>query len=1186
MIDEMKRCRSNIMVAMNIKKTLCFCGMVTFLSMPLIASAAPGTLADSPLFLSTSVEPNIFWTVDDSGSMDWEMLVSGGTSGLPYIGSWGANYYILPSANNDYDAYYISTYTWYPYTLASEGSLSGAWMSRNSSYNVLYYNPEVTYSPWAGTDAVGSPMFSDATPGAALVDPTDASKGTLDLDSSMTYKCYTPSLGGWHDDTIYPAKYYTWTDDGDGVVESTDTHTLVEIKSANAPFTGGAGRTDCALAPSCTYDEEIQNFANWYQYYRKREYVAKAAIGNLIQGNSSARMGLQVFNDGLISSVASMSGSADKIALLNNTYGLSMPCLTSSCPGTPARSSLKSVGDLFEGGSSPILASGSGGSCQQNFNILLSDGYWNGSSPSVGNTDGGTSDSSFDSGDYADSYSDTLADVAMHYYERDLKTSIDNNVPTTPGVDEADHQHLVTYSVAFGLTGTLDSTIDDPTDPTFSWTNPASGDAQKVDDLWHTAYNGRGVYLSAQDPAQLTSSLATALDDIDDRAGSAAAVAFNTNTLTTGSAVFLVLFNSNRWSGSIYKYPLDPVTGAVSETMLWEASAVIDARDLSSDPRQIITHDGSTGLAFQWSTITTAQKNDLKTNAAGGADSDTIGEARLDYIRGDRSSESTGYNFRTRSSRFGDIVHSNPVYVGAPSMDWPNTAPFPVDALGTDPAIDTYTEWKATAVSSRTSMLYVGSNDGMMHGIRTSDGAEMFAYIPTAVFSTSSSAGLHYLTDPTYIHKYYVDLSPTISDAYVKVDPAGSEAWRTLLIGGQRAGGKSIYALDVTDPTALTEANAADIVLWEFTDADLGYTYSEPTVVMTNNNKWAVIFGNGYNDSGSGEAQLYILYIEDGLDGWAAGDYVKITTGSDCSGGGNGLSTPAVVDLDANGTADRVYAGDLCGDMWAFDLSDASDSNWDVAYKHGSTPKPLFDGVSTQPITVEPLVAEHPTETGGSAPNLMVYFGTGQYLISGDKTTTSTQAFYGVWDEGTKELDTSNLVEQTLESNFASDERVLTNTDVPYDLTGGSKRYGWYFELPTSGERVVVNPSMRGDIVYYNTLIPSNDPCTYGGSGWLMAVDADTGGRPDADNQVFDINGDGTVNAADLLTNSDDSVVDQASSGTLYGGGIPAESSFLGDYQYTPGTDTDDGSDIQVNKIQGLGDSSTGRLSWEEIPLE
>ncbi len=1139
--------------------------------------AAPGTLSDSPLFLSTSVEPNIFWTVDDSGSMDWEVLSSTGISGRPLLRSTYSNFYILPSANNDYDEYWITNYNYYPYTIPSEASEAGTWKARNSTFNALYYNPEITYEAWSGSDAVGSPMYSNANAAAALVDPTNASAGTLNLTADFTYKNWSFSGGSWYDDTIYPAQYYTWTDtDGDGVVEDTDAHAQVKIISTTATYTGSSSRTDCASAPTCTYAEEIQNFANWYQYYRKREYAGKAAVGNIVQGNSSARMGMQVFNGGLVSNATSMSVTTDKVSLLNNVYGLSMPCTTSNCPGTPARTSLKSVGDLFEGGSSPILSSTTGGTCQQNFNVLITDGYWNGSSPSLGNKDG-DNNTDYDGGYYADTYSDTLADVAMHYYERDLKTGLDDRVPTTPGVDEADHQHLVTYTVAFGVSGSLDHTTQDPSDTGFAWPNPASGDIYKVDDLWHTAYNGRGLYLNAQNPTELVSSLESALENIDDRSGSAAAVAFNTNTLSTGSAVFLVLFNSNRWSGSVYKYALDPFTGAVSSTITWEASDVLDNRNLSSDPRVVLTHNGTDGVAFQWANLTTAQQNDLKTNPAGGTDADAKAQARLNYIRGDRTNEGSGYNFRTRSSRLGDIVHSNPVYVSEPSMSWPDASPFP--------ATDTtkYSYWKELdAVKNRAAMLYVGANDGMMHGFRSSDGAETLAYIPADVFSTTTNQGLHYLTDPAYLHRYYVDLPPTVTDAYVKVETSGGTAWRTLLLGGQRAGGKSIFAMDITYPSNFSESNAADLVLWEFTESDLGYTYSEPTVALMNDGKWAAIFGNGYNDSGSGEAQLFIVYLEGGLDGtWTSGtDYIKISTGSGSTSNRNGLSTPAVIDTDGDGVADRVYAGDLYGDLWAFDLSSTNASQWKVAYKQGSTYKPLYDGLSTQPITVEPLVANHPTETG--SPNYMIYFGTGQYLVDGDKTSTDTQSFYGIWDHGVKELERSDLIEQTFETGFASNVRVLSDNAVDYS----SNDDGWYIDLPTSTERVVVNPVQRGEIVYFNTLISSTDPCTYGGSGWLMGVDMATGGRPSSDNIIFDVNGDGVVDSTDLLTNGDSSVSNAAATGIQYAEGIPAESAFLGDYQYTPGTNTDDGSDIKVNKVQDLGDGETGRLSWEEITLD
>lgn len=1146
-----------------------------------VAKAAPGSLANSPLFLSTATEPNIFFLLDDSGSMEWEALVQGGVSGLPDVGGWSGNYYILPTTNNGLDQQFIvagCTPTCYPYVTPSVAAEPDAWRVRNSQFNALYYDPEVTYDPWQGSDTGGNALFSDAVPDAALVDPTGVVTGTFDLTQQITFFNFAPDLGNWFVDTMFPALYYTWTDtDGDGEVDVGDAHGLVEIRPATTTYTGSAERTDCANAPVCTYAEEIQNFANWFSYYRKRSYVAKRAIGNVVNSSDKKRMGLQVYNDGLVSNAVSISTTASKTALLEAIYDVEIPCDNTSCPGTPARTALQDVGDLFEGGSSPILSAVEGGACQQNFGVVLSDGFWNGGDPDgIGNADG-DDDTSFDGGSYGDDFDDTLADVAMHYYERDLKPGLSNKVPTVPNVDMADHQHLVTFSVAFGVSGTLDPTVTHPEDTGFEWPDPTDNqDDERVDDMWHAAYNGRGQFLSAQNPIQLAQSLKDALAAISDRTGSAAAVAFNSSSLNANSDVYLALFNSSGWSGDLKSYPLDPNTGSISSTANWSAASVLNARDLAASPRTILTHDGSDGVAFQWADLSTAQKNDLRTNASGGTDSVATAQARLDFIRGDRSNEGAGYNFRVRNSRLGDIVHSEPVYVGKPVLAWPDTAPFPTGAN----AYSTY----ASSVS-RDGVIYVGANDGMLHGFNESDGAEVLAYIPANVFSTDSSAGLHYLTENSYNHRYYVDLSPAVADAYVKGTSAGNAAWRTVLVGGQRAGGRGMFALDVSGPDGFSEANAADLVMWEFTnsdDADLGFSFSKPIIALMNNGQWAAIFGNGYNDDpgGSGKAQLFIVYLEGGLDGtWSATDYVKISTEVGSTADRNGLSRPLVIDLDKDGDADRVYAGDLKGNMWAFDLSNSSDALWDVAYEDGSTPKPLFTAANNQPITSAPYVITHPTEPDGSnGVNRLVLFGTGQYVAQGDNLDTTDQSFYAVWDRGKKELDRSNLVEQTFETGFPANARVPTNNSVAYSATGTDKEYGWYIDLPEDGERVVSDSFARGDIVYFNSMTPSEDPCSYGGTSWAMSVKVINGGRPDS--SVFDYNGDGLINSSDKVSDGSNTA---AVGGKKITSGLAAGSSFLGNKRYIPTTSTEDGDDIEEDLIESLGSDETGRLSWQEL---
>ena len=1176
--------------------------------------AAPGTLANMPLFLSTSVEPNIYFLLDDSGSMEWENLTPGGSSGLPNIGGWTGNYYVLPTADNGYDQGFITAWATctdagrigcYPYTTPSEDSIAGAWRVRNSNFNTLYYDPGVTYIPWYGVDNSGIPLYADADPVNAPSDPNDPGGARLNLTQNYSIWNYA-DIPGWFIETVYPAYYYTWTDDnGDGVVDVTDGHTLVQIIASTPSYAKAATRTDCA-GSSCTYAEEIQNFANWFTYYRKRSFVAKAAVGAVANENASARLGLQLYNNAIDDAPSRMGVTTEKTAYLQNLYGLNIRCDTGSCPGTPARRSLEDLGDLFEDASdSPILPEADGGACQQNFSVVVTDGYWNGGDPAVGNADADNAGNDFDGGAYADAFSNTLADVAMHYYKNDLKPGITNAVPTTPTVDEADHQHLVTYTVAFGVTGTLDpfgteTPADDsdtlPTDSGFNWPDPDDGDAEKIDDMWHAAYNGRGLFLSAQDPQQLASSLSNAISDIAARTGSAAAVAFNSTILEAGSVAYLARFNSGDWSGELLAYDIDPLTGDLALTPDWNAGDALDSQSPAS--RTILTYNGTQGIPFQWADISTAQRDDLRTSSSGGVDSDAKAQARLDFLRGDRTNEGTGYGFRTRTGVLGDLVHSNPIFVGEPQMGYPDEAPYPSGSG------EKYSDFKASQ-AARDGVVYVGSNDGMLHGFDHHTGEEMLAYIPNNLFSTNTSEGLHFLTNPSYSHRYYSDLSPSVSDVFIQTTPTNVPAWRTVLIGGERAGGRGLYALDITDPQDFSEAGSTpdNTVMWEFTDADdtdLGFSFSKPTITLTNaldsggNRRWAAIVGNGYN-SANGVATLFVIFLDGGIDGswtttadYATTDYIEISTNTGIPSDANGLSTPALVDLDGNGTTDRVYAGDLRGNLWAFDLCNADSSgecqssDWEVGYKLGTTPQPLFTATdassNVQPITVKPVVIKHPTEAddvgGTNAPNTLIFFGTGQYLVEGDRTSTGQQTFYGVWDEGSQVLDRNDLVEQTFQSGFPSNVRVPTNNSVPYDASGASKRYGWFIDLPTTGERVVANPKIRGAHVFFNSLIPETTACSYGGYGWLHAVNQSNGGYPEE--PVFDYNGDGQVDDADVVTDGTQSLPPTA---MRFDDGLPTESNFLGTYQYTASSD----GNVEKMTIKVESKGPTGRLSWQEI---
>jgi len=631
----------------------------------------------------------------------------------------------------------------------------------------------------------------------------------------------------------------------------------------------------------------------------------------------------------------------------------------------------------------------------------------------------------------------------------------------------------------------------------------ANGTIRQI--LKDTADNAGGSAYAAADGLQLESAL-TASFNQSIATGSASAVATNSTRLDTNTLIFQALFDSAKWTGRLQAFPINQITGAVLNTPNWDTdtSGLIPAYG----SRSIYSYNAA-GINFAWANLNATQKSSLQLGTEG---TDANAQKRVTYIRGNSADEEqNGGTLRDRTKLLGDIVNSNPWYVG--------TANFGYAALsGTEGT--SYTSYLASlqALNSgagRTEMVYVGANDGMLHAFNASTGAEVFAYIPSSVIPN-----LKDLTDPNYgqtpAHRYFVDGSPRAGDAYFS-----DNTWHTVLVGTTAGGGRGVFALDVSDPDNFT----ASSVLWEFTnadDTDLGYTYSEPTIVRMANDKWAAIIGNGYN-SDAHKAVLFVIDIEDGSV------IRKIDTGVGSSSTPNGLSTPVPVDSDGDRIVDTIYAGDLLGNLWKFDVTSSNDTQWDLAYKSGGTPLPLFvakdASAVTQPITAKPQVGKHPD--GG----VMVYFGTGKYFESTDNivgVSPQVQNFYGVRDNvdtgNSTPVSLSNLVEQTIDYETTAsgyDLRVTSNNTVDYNkISPAVSDIGWYMKLKSpvyggQGERAVSAPVIRNDRIVFTTLLPSTDPCSYGGSGWLMELDAVSGGRLAL--TPFDINGDGLFTADDLV---------------------------------------------------------------------
>jgi type IV pilus assembly protein PilY1 len=1086
-------------------------------------AAALLELSDVPLSLSIKVRPNILFLIDNTGSMDYEVMtkdaISNGRlsstqpdgsspacSGSLISGHDGkGNACTFTGKTSDLGYIYGTQFPGNAYASSPNCTIADdqEWRFRNSDFNPLYYNPAKIYKPWPGLRTCDGKPYPEFSPSAAPDDPNDCNSKTRNLLSE-------DSLGNASADGF---SYYTWAN----TYNYTDPNDAAN--TCQNTFDGADTITRHRIKDKDTATQ--QNFANWFSYHRRRSSEVKAIVGNTIaSAGLGQRMGLSFFSHGTDTPITDMTGDATsgtKGNLLQKLYSYKVD------QGTKALlNSLYDVGLYFKNSNSsipgfngdPYLPADQGGTCQQSFVILLTDGPYDDSLNKVGNTDGDCN-TTFDCGAYKDGFSNTAADVAMYFYEKDLRSDLADKVPTNPGLDTAKHQHMVTYALTFGATGTLTSNPADSS-KSFTWPdpNPKTGNssAAKIDDLRHAAYNSRGLFLRTTNPDELEAALKAALNDIEIRTSSAASVALNSGTRTTDTYLYQARFTSGTWNGQLLAFPIQ--TDGSLGTAAWDAGEVIKGQNFDTD-RTILTYNPSTksGVPFRWNSLTTDQQTALHTDSTGV--NDGYGSARLDYLRGSNANEGTGVGklgYRVRVSPLADLLNSDPVYVGAP--------PLP-DSIGPGYGYAAF----RSAYSNRTPLILVGGNDGFLHVFHAKTGQELLAYMPTVLFKKLSQ-----LTSPTYQHRYYVDGSPTVGDAYIDIHGNGAKEWRTVAVSGLRAGGQGYFALDITDPSTFSESNASKLVLWEFTDKDdpdLGFTFNQPSIVRMANGRWAAVFGNGYNDlqsdvytSATGHAVLFIAFLDGGLDGtWTQGtDYIKIDTLKGDLNSPNGLATPAAVDTNADSTVEYIVAGDLQGNVWTFDVRDTDPSKWKVEYVDGSNkPAPLFiakDAAGNpQPITSRPEVGEHPEKLGG----FVVYIGTGKYLELNDTYTTSQQTFYSIWDKNEQPLTSfgrSALLQQTVIAEpvvNGQTVRVTSDNTIDWEV-----QRGWYIDLPATGERSVTDSVLRNGQIIFTTLIPNQKICQFGGSSFLMELDVNGGRRPPY--PTLDINGDHKVDSTDVVS--------------------------------------------------------------------
>jgi type IV pilus assembly protein PilY1 len=1090
------------------------------------APLAAQTLAidQLPLIVGGGAAANLLYIHDDSGSMYWSFMPN-----------------------------------WYSYVQEHA----------NAAYNKVYFDPSVTYDPPVNADgsSLGDSLYTAAwfdgydlagrdNSGNYCVDNTSgsAAERTVRRKVNLSSQYRPTAYYGCYFSTSYSQEFQS----GSGTAMS------------GAYYYSGSTRVNIGTNPF-----QQQNFANWYSYYRTRNYAARAGISRaFVDLDSNIRVGWATINRirsvgvNAITRVQPFTGQ-HKQDFYNWLFSKRTDGTGTGPNGnTPLLGALNAAGQYYSGADpwrdDPTNSSSglSGAACRKSFTILMTDGYYNDSISSIGNSDGaatttftppgkpgGAAVSPIDVRPFRDNYSNTLADIAWHYWSRDLQGGVANNTVSGTTRDPAWWQHMTTYTIGLGVSGSKNKATafyNADNNIAQSWGAITSGEGQPsmIDDLLHAAVNGHGDFFAAQNPQEFVEGMKSILSSITVNVSAMTPPASSSSSSQTDAYLFTAIFGPN-WYGDLKAYKLD-ANSNVASVPTWTAGALVPAHG----SRRIYTWDtagaggAGAGVPFLWNSgISALQKTQL------GDDGTSAGQSRaqalLNYLRGETTNEApNGLKFRSRGGyRLGDIINSAPLYVPSPDETayLYGTAP----SLS-DPERAAYLARKATG-AARADMVYVGGNDGMLHAFNAANGVEAFAYVPDAVF-----AKLPELAKQDYTHQYYVDGSPSAGDAWL------GGAWKSVLVGSTGAGGKGYFALDVENPGSF----GANNVLWEITEqksgfGNLGVAIGQASIARLNDGTWAAVFGNGYN-SAAEKASLFIVDLATGV----LLKEIPAGLSTDPVPAVNGLSTPLLVDNDKDGSADAAYAGDLLGRLWKFDLTGNSISAWKLAFSGDPLLQARDAGGRAQPITSQPQAIYHPDGA------LMVYVGTGRFFVTGDNGNTDAQTFYGIHDDDSAGgITRANLVGQTIQefSHGGNSYRSVSSNTVGY--APGSTQRGFYIDLPTQGERLVNPPLVWSNRIVFNTLIPVGSSCSGGGvDGWLMEVDFFSGAALSFN--VFDMNNDG-------LFNNQDNLNGRIVSGQKGSGGGVAQAS--GTLKCTPG-------DPPVCiKQPGASGSDGTRQSWKQI---
>ncbi|WP_337244982.1 PilC/PilY family type IV pilus protein [Luteimonas sp. gir] len=1112
-------------------------------AMALLVSTANASfpIPDDPLTTASRIAPNILFILDDSGSMAFDYMPDDAPTGWRRQSYSHNSIYYNPAniyrpwtkadgelmANAEYTS--VSTHAdlltgstnlsssnqefyvpiaagavsnnqsdYYRYTILTNGTVERAEygsVQESRSQNVSGY-------PLTGRSAsTGNWLrysFSVPSDAVRLTISISGGKGDADLyvrrvsaPSLYSYQCrpyssgnsetceFTTNLTGTYHVGIY-------ADSGYSDVTLSITYA---VSNRCGSGTGSNDWVNCQLVTPTgrTDEQERQNFANWYHYHRTRMKAAKAGASAAFAGldGGAVRVGYQTIqnrsnflipvNDGNDGRFVDTPGGRGVAATTSRSTWYSRLFAATSDGGTPLRRALDQAGKYFE----RTDASGPYGplsgedqlayACRQNFSILTTDGFWNDLNSSVmssnalpgykftapensDNSDGTTitgprgQSYTYKAGrPYSDGQGNTLADVAMYYWKRDLRPDMSNVVPSSPA-NPAFWQHMVTFGVSIGAKGVLDPRSDLPklVSGAVSWPSIVPSDTSggasvpgRIDDLWHAAVNSRGQFYQVNNTSEFVKGLGAALATITQRTSSYSNVATNSVSLDAGTKVFNASYVSGIWTGSVSARSV--TTSGIPTDELWTASVP----EFKTRSQKVFTFDGRAGASFP----TTAQVAALA--RPNDVTYPVTGEANADYIKGDTRLEERGGagSLRNRTSLLGDIVGSSPAYLK----------------------------------NARGEFVFVGANDGMLHAFDASNGVEVFAYVPGLVDLSKLAS----ISRPDYAHRFFVD-GPVVVSAE-SLTPK-----KNILVGTLGKGGKGVFSLDVTraDEFATTH------VKWELAETpgkNMGLVMGRPVLGRVQGGGAAVIISNGVN-SENNRAVLVVLNLE-------TGKVIKeIDTGAGSKDQPNGLSTPTAVFGPDGRTIAYVYAGDMLGNVWKFDLSDESATSWAstklfTALDAKGKPQPITGGLAlaTSPRTFD----------------RWIFFGTGRFLTASDAdpSNATPQSMYGFVEPAKAPWTRDDLVARKITVTGEQNGTQVRGFQARPNNRESIK--GWYIDLPGAGERIVQDSQVTSGYLVTASMMPTGSVCEAGGAGYINALDAFTG--TSAGSSYFDLDGDGST---------------------------------------------------------------------------